>query len=326
MRDKDSTTQDYFGSRTERNYNTCTSVLISLGVWLLVLSIVFPLLWNRANTKICDIRLDRDEAKEQLYDIVIPCCTNISANCTCSNIIDFSVSCWDADSNEPLLVPGVGNESDLFVTCDPGFTDLDGNIDWLFGDYARFTNGSWWKNDAQVPISPFGHEQYVIDLVPSGFSGAVPAVPTSYTVDLFILGEWIIMHFPFFEAVPGIRETICPPSTFCTYEPSTYVSSAPLPLNRLPDLARPFLIPNAGPDYSLMEPVWSDYRNCRDNVNVTDECQQCPGFTTNIITSSVFGEKYVELDSSGIIRFSESFRGQCALVYQSDILYKMIQV
>ena len=56
---------------------------------------------------------------------------------------------WDADTNTPTLTDGVGTNGDIYVVSVSGSTVLDGNTDWVVGDWAIF-NGeqtSWEKID-----------------------------------------------------------------------------------------------------------------------------------------------------------------------------------
>jgi hypothetical protein len=51
---------------------------------------------------------------------------------------------WDASSNSPTLVSGVGSKGDYYVVSVAGTTTLDGISLWSIGDWAVF-NGSVWQ-------------------------------------------------------------------------------------------------------------------------------------------------------------------------------------
>lgn len=302
------------------NYNACASILISIGVWLLVITIVYFLLCGRAEDTIGDIKKIRDNITMWLEDVIIPCCTNIEVNCTCDNVINGTVSCWNAATNNPVLQSGIGNETQLYVTCEPGNTTLDGYTDWGYGDYGRFTNGVWWQNEAQLGISPFEHESYTLVLNATSSSGVVPAVAfTNWTVDLFILEDWVILHMPFAKFVSSISEANCSAATpLCFYTSDYYVSSSALPANRRPFQTTPFELYMKAYDY------------CLESSPSPDHCQQCGGANSNIFFSTGAESRYgvVEYRSDGTFHFFSrlfvsSVFTTCYDVYQGSFLYQV---
>ena len=50
---------------------------------------------------------------------------------------------WDADTNTPTLVSGVGVADTYYIVGNKGSTSLDGLDDWNPGDWAVFVNGTW---------------------------------------------------------------------------------------------------------------------------------------------------------------------------------------
>jgi hypothetical protein len=49
--------------------------------------------------------------------------------------------CWDANTNTPPLMSGVGTNGDYYIVCVGGSTNLDGYNNWSVGDAAVFTAG-----------------------------------------------------------------------------------------------------------------------------------------------------------------------------------------
>lgn len=53
---------------------------------------------------------------------------------------------WNADTNTPTLVSGVGTNGHFYQVNVAGDTNLDGETTWEFGDQAVFTGGTWKRN------------------------------------------------------------------------------------------------------------------------------------------------------------------------------------
>lgn len=55
--------------------------------------------------------------------------------------------CWDASTNVPPLVSGIGENGDYYLVCVNGNTNLDGNTMWEVGDAAVFNGetSTWFK-------------------------------------------------------------------------------------------------------------------------------------------------------------------------------------
>jgi hypothetical protein len=70
---------------------------------------------------------------------------------------------WNAATNTPTLVSGVGNKGDYYVVSVAGSTNLDGITDWQVGDWAIFNGLTWQKvdNTDQV-LSVNGYQGVVV--------------------------------------------------------------------------------------------------------------------------------------------------------------------
>lgn len=68
---------------------------------------------------------------------------------------------WNADTNTPTLVSGIGTIDEAYFVNTPGTTTLDGNTDWLVGEWAVFrvitppTSGLWVKLQPVPPNEPW---------------------------------------------------------------------------------------------------------------------------------------------------------------------------
>lgn len=54
---------------------------------------------------------------------------------------------WNANTNTPTLVSGVGTKGDYYVVSIAGSTNLDGTTTWGVGDWAVFNGSVWQKVD-----------------------------------------------------------------------------------------------------------------------------------------------------------------------------------
>jgi len=57
---------------------------------------------------------------------------------------------WNASTNNPTLVSGVGNKGDYYVVSVGGTTNLDGTALWSAGDWAVFNGSIWQKVDGST--------------------------------------------------------------------------------------------------------------------------------------------------------------------------------
>jgi len=86
-------------------------------------------------------------------------------------------SCWDAGTNIPPLVSGVGNNGDYYLVCNPGNTILDGNNSWGIGDAVVFSSDSntWFKvGTSNVTLTSSG----TFASVPLVYNSNGPAIST----------------------------------------------------------------------------------------------------------------------------------------------------
>ena len=67
---------------------------------------------------------------------------------------------WNAATNDPTLVSGVGTSGEFYIVNNAGNTDLDGITDWLVGDWAIFVEvgatDTWQKIDNTSEITGGG--------------------------------------------------------------------------------------------------------------------------------------------------------------------------
>ena len=57
--------------------------------------------------------------------------------------------CWNANTNDPTILSGVGVENEGYVVCVGGSTSIDGNNNWERGDLILYqtSQNAWLKND-----------------------------------------------------------------------------------------------------------------------------------------------------------------------------------
>lgn len=60
---------------------------------------------------------------------------------------------WDAATNTPALVSGVGTQGHYYVVSVAGTTNLDGITDWQVGDWTIFNGTVWQKVDNTEPVA-----------------------------------------------------------------------------------------------------------------------------------------------------------------------------
>jgi len=68
---------------------------------------------------------------------------------------------WDAATNFPLLVSGVGTHGDFYRVVAPGSTVLDGTSTWAVGDWVVFISGAWKRWEASAGGT--GFPEYIGD-------------------------------------------------------------------------------------------------------------------------------------------------------------------
>jgi hypothetical protein len=141
---------------------------------------------------------------------------------------------------------------------------------------------------------------------------------TNWTVDLFILEDWVILHMPFFQGVAAISAIDCVSEFTCHYAETFYVSTAGLPANR-----RPFHI--------VQFELFREGSNCREGGASPDKCLQCGGANTTIFVSTGGGDQFGSTEyygSDGIFHFYRGLNPMqgftaCYDVYQASFLYQI---
>jgi hypothetical protein len=80
---------------------------------------------------------------------------------------------WDADTNDPEIVSGTGNQGDFAIVSIAGTTTIDGISSWQVGDYIWYDddNSVWRKIDNQV-----SNQQFVIEVALSNIDADIEAV------------------------------------------------------------------------------------------------------------------------------------------------------
>lgn len=58
---------------------------------------------------------------------------------------------WDASTNTPALLSGIGQRNGYYVVSTAGTTNLNGITDWDSGDWAIFNGTAWEQIDNQTP-------------------------------------------------------------------------------------------------------------------------------------------------------------------------------
>jgi len=71
-------------------------------------------------------------------------CNRYPANKDMLNLL----GCWNANTNFPLIQNGTGNNTDAYVVCEPGHTNIDGHGNWSVGDLIIYvaSQHQWLQN------------------------------------------------------------------------------------------------------------------------------------------------------------------------------------
>lgn len=210
-------------------------------VWLTIITVIFGFIYSSQNQKTKDIHQINSFLQEELQEVVTPCCSDVSQNCTCQGT-SSRIECWDAALNIPPLISSVGDPSLQYVVCTPGTTNLNGNNFWMIGDYLRFNTDTetWFKNDASG--NSISKEVYNItfSLVESVtlFTFGNILQNTTVPVTIFSIGNGMgIMNIPTiaFTSFPELPEQcIISPGTdvICQYKLTSLIPQTPLPAGR----------------------------------------------------------------------------------------------
>jgi hypothetical protein len=112
-----------------------------------------------------------------------------------------TVNAWNANTNTPTLVSSVGTEGEIYVVSVAGNTVLDGNTNWLPGEFAIFTAGVWQKYSQSIPtLLAWNATTNTPTLVSSiGTEGQVYVVSVSGNTTLDGVSNWIKGQFVIFS-------------------------------------------------------------------------------------------------------------------------------
>jgi len=215
----------------------CALMGALLGVWLVILTVLFGLLLPRDIRRLNTLEDEYTEL-EDLVAPVVECCEEIDpTNCTCF-APGTTVECWDASSNTPTIMSGVPPSGDdlaiLYIVCTPGNTTVDGVSDWDSGDYIRWVPdaGAWFQNKASasgVTVETIDFNWTCTSWDTWG-SSTVPATMTIWTLE----DQYFMLY------VDGVGPPPCPEGTNVTALPRcTLFSDPPLPAQYQRDDSNP---------------------------------------------------------------------------------------
>lgn len=94
---------------------------------------------------------------------------------------------WNASTNTPTLVSGVGVQGDYYVVSVTGTTNLDGVTDWTVGDWALFNGTIWQKLDQTDVVISVAGKTGVVTLNNTDISGLTLQNLTAHTLENTIL-------------------------------------------------------------------------------------------------------------------------------------------
>lgn len=60
---------------------------------------------------------------------------------------------WDASTNTPTLASGVGTKGDFYIVSVAGSTNIDGETNWMVGDWILFNGTAWERIDNSTVVS-----------------------------------------------------------------------------------------------------------------------------------------------------------------------------
>ena len=137
--------------------------------------------------------------------------------------------CWNADTNNPNIVSGLGSVHEAFVVCQGGNTLIDGEDDWNVGDFIIYSSqlNQWIKNDGSPEGCP--HCMLIVEQYPMEFEWNNPISPP-FVIDITVIlldDDYIRVVIPPFSV-----NTTIPSVT--PYATAASTSLNPLPLNRRP--------------------------------------------------------------------------------------------
>ena len=85
---------------------------------------------------------------------------------------------WNANTNTPTLASGVGTKGSYYVVSVAGNTVLDGNTNWMVGDWAVFNGSVWQKIDNTDSVTSVNGYTGTVVLTQPDIAGTVPTSRT----------------------------------------------------------------------------------------------------------------------------------------------------
>lgn len=101
------------------------------------------------------------------------------------------LGCWDASTNTPVVISGIGKNGQFYIVCTPGSANVDGITDWDEGDILIFEGNisQWLKNDG----SPEDLSQLNTTLVTETFSGTRNATFSNVIQDSTVSASYSVL-------------------------------------------------------------------------------------------------------------------------------------
>jgi len=177
--------------------------------------------------------LEELQASKEFTQCIEGLCSNYPRNMNSLNLL----GCWNADTNSPPIVSGIGEPNDARIVCTAGNTVIDGNGNWGVGDLIIYEAdlGIWIKNqgspneEVQCLLT---NEQYELT-----FDSASLSTPVTVNVTVFLYGN------DFYQiSIPEIT------GNFSGVPSHNITSTTSLPVNRTTatTLLEPLIIINEG--------------------------------------------------------------------------------
>lgn len=92
------------------------------------------------------------------------------------------VGTWNANTNTPTIVSGVGTSGAYYVVSTAGTTTIDGISDWVASDWIVFNGTIWQKSDHTDAVSSVAGKQGAVTLVASDITNFAAAVSANTDV------------------------------------------------------------------------------------------------------------------------------------------------
>ena len=186
----------------------------------------------------CDAQSELIEERIKELNIIDPgteicingLCTRYPSNADMLNLL----GCWDAETNDPPIMNGVGNNTDAYIVCVNGTTIIDGNGNWSFGDLIIYVEdaGAWLKNDGSPESDPGDIGILPLDTFSINFTCSIwQDGITEVEIAIFDLNDG------FYEIwIPPIMELNDGTSGSCVIN-----ATSPIPVMYIPTITQEFL-------------------------------------------------------------------------------------